>query len=191
LDDLAHFPSGFYEAVVAKDVLEHITRASSLDVLLSFNEWMRIGGELYIQTTSVLGVADRIRKYPSFDHDFGMTICLFGNQAHPGDFHLTGFTERTLVAHLRAAGFEPGPITLVDEWMFAVTAKKVQSWSDVVDASSDDAFVASLFQTALGRAPSASELASRLGELRSDGKARKQVAREVFVSHERLRFCAP
>ncbi len=189
--DLAQFPTSFYDEIVAKDVLEHIRRDESLSVLLRFNDWLSNGGVLHLSTTSILGVADRIRKYASFEHDLGMTICLFGSQAHAGDYHYTGFTERTLAALLVAAGFEPGPFSLADEWMFVVDARKTWSWSaEVSDGGAHAEFVKSLYRRALGRAPRRDELEGFSSELTAGRQTRKEVAHQVYGSHERLLYCA-
>ncbi len=188
--DFKFFPGNFYERLLAKDVLEHIRRLESLDVLLSFNAWMAHGGVLELQTTSILGVADRIRKYPGFDQEFGMTQCLFGTQAHPGDFHFTGFTERTLTAHLRAAGFEVGSFALVDEWMFKVEAKKVSAWNALSTKEMSDAeFVKQAFRQALNREPDEGE-GRGWREALDGGQSRNEVLRLLFGSHERLKMCA-
>jgi hypothetical protein len=190
-DDLAHFPQDHFEVILAKDVLEHVKRAESLQVLLHFNDWLKTGGTLHVQTTSILGVADRMRKYPGFDSEFGMTTCLFGNQMHAGDFHYTGFTETTLLAHLRAAGFEPSRPGLVDEWMFTVDATKVFSWSGwSMDTLSTPEFVLELFERALARTPSDLELRSWILDIDAHHLSRKEAARHVFNSHERLRLHA-
>jgi hypothetical protein len=150
---LAAFPASYYELIVAKDVLEHIPRTLSQRVLLEFNSWLALGGTLELQTSSVLGVAELIRARQDFEFQYGMVNCLFGTQAHPGDFHLTGFTEVTLKVMLLATGYSFGDFGLVDGWMYKLDAKKTKdwfTWSDSIPASDDD-FVQAVFASALER----------------------------------------
>ncbi len=180
------FPSDFYEVIVAKDVLEHIPRLMSLRTLLQFNDWLLDGGRLELQTSSILGVADLLRSRDDFDFHFGMTTCLFGTQAHPGDFHYTGFTERTLKVLLLASNFDlQPPIELVDGWMFRLAATRASSWYAWADESlSDHDFMGSVFNNALGRPPQPHEVTVFL-DLLSRG-TRRAAALEIFSSPERL-----
>lgn len=125
-------PKSHFFEILASDVLEHVPRSESLRNLLIWNELLVQGGCLNIKTTDIISLASRMVSDMSYAAHHGWTICLFGNQAHPGDFHLTGFSEITLEVLLSAAGFEVVTKGQIDEWMFDWTAKKVDSWSDFV-----------------------------------------------------------
>ncbi|MFT3842590.1 MAG: hypothetical protein QM723_36710 [Myxococcaceae bacterium] len=186
LDD---FPTGHYERILAKDVLEHVPRLRSLEVLLRFSDWMVEGGKLELQTTSILGVADRIRKYPGFGSEHGMTQCLFGSQMHPGDFHYTGFTETTLRVMLSAAGFTAGKFELVDEWMFHFEAVKTSSWYRWENGpASDQDFVREVFQAALDR-PAQEQDVTAWGDVVAR-LGRRRAALDLFACPERMHAVA-
>ncbi len=182
------FPPTFYEQVVAKDVLEHLPRAQSWRLLLHFNDWLRPGGVLELQTSSILGVASLLETKSNFDHQFGMVTCLFGSQAHPGDFHLTGFTEITLKVMLLASGFEFGDFGLVDGWMFRVDARKTAPWFRWSGRESEQGFLTEVFGDALGRGPQPHEVEVFNQICRSQG--RRAAAIEIFSSYEHLRRVA-
>lgn len=185
---MAAFPTAFYEHIVAKDVLEHLPRALSWRLLLRFSDWLRPDGVLELQTSSILGVARLLEKQRDFDHQFGMVTCLFGNQAHPGDFHLTGFTDITLKVMLLASGFEFGDFDLIDGWMFRVDARKKRTWFEFDRPMTDQAFQTAVFSEALGRAPQPHEVEVFDQLVRTEG--RRAAALEIFASHEHLRQVA-
>ncbi len=190
LGSMGAFPTSFYQTIVAKDVLEHIPRLSSLRMLLLFNDWLATGGKLELQTSSILGVADLLRSRTDFSYHFGMVNCLFGSQMHSGDFHYTGFTETTLKVMLIASGFSFGEFQLVDGWMFKLDAVCSAPWYEWDDSSvlSEQEYCLAVFQSALGRGPNEAEsivftdLLLRLG--------RRGAALEIFSSPERLLMIA-
>ena len=69
-------------------------------------------------------------KRRRFDEHYGWTLCLFGSQAHPGDFHHTGFTELSLKVYLAAAGFELEAFHVNDCWLFDVRRVKAMDWRE-------------------------------------------------------------
>ena len=149
-DNADNLPSNYFEKVLAKDVLEHIPRTQTLAALLQWAQYLKLGSRLELQTSSVYGIVDMMRQQETFEYHYGMTVCMFGSQAHPGDFHYTGFTEQTLKVHLLAAGFMPISIKLEEGWLFHVQAIKYEDWS--VEPDADDK-IAALSWGALGREP--------------------------------------
>ena len=140
-NDFSVLPRGHFRYLVARDVLEHIPRSQSLAALLEWSDLLMMGGQAEVETSSILdALAQMIDKPYATQH--GWTICLFGNQAHPGDYHFTGFTPTTLLTHLHAAGFQPGPITLREGWLISSVATKVEDWTALLSSDLDDeAFV--------------------------------------------------
>lgn len=188
--DLSLLPKHYYEEVYAKDVLEHIPRNESLKMLLEFSSLLRESGELVIQTSSIIHIAEKIQSNPNFADHYGWTICLFGNQAHIGDFHLTGFTERTLTVHLAAAGFEIVSQKLIDEWMFHYVCKKKYSWDAMllncqIGELSDLEFIAEAYKEIFYR-----ELDNQgrvhFSNLLKHGETRRNVLLKIASSPERL-----
>lgn len=139
-----------YELVYARDVLEHIYREKTLETLLNWSDYLKIGGEVELQTSDIVGIIDLIKTDTSWNNHYGMTICMFGNQTIDGDFHYTGFTHKTLQVFMIAAGFEIIDMHTKDGWLLNCRAQKVQDWTN---HNPEDDIVKFAFQSALGRLP--------------------------------------
>ncbi len=187
--DHSAIPHGHYRSVVAKDVLEHIPRTATLEALLEWAAWLRPQGSLYVQTSSILGAADQLRNSKEFALHYGWTLCLFGSQAHPGDFHYTGFTETTLRVYLRAAGFTVESWTMHDGWLFEVNAVKSSEWCPDIRETSDEAFIREAYRHALARDVDPAGLAGGLERLRG-GVSRFNYLKQLFGSPERVHTVA-
>jgi predicted SAM-dependent methyltransferase len=177
------------EEILALDVLEHIPRVQTLGVLLDWAELLGDGGRLVIKTSSIEGVAQQLAADSSFREQYGWTLWLFGSQAHPGDFHLTGFTDTTLRVHLLAAGFDVERIWLADKWLLHAEAVKSSSWSlpatELADLSDED-FVRAVHLDALGREVDDNGLEFLVEELSSGRWNRQQAIRHLMSGPERL-----
>lgn len=180
-DNADDLPTDYFHKVLAKDVLEHIPRTETLSALLQWARYLQLGGRLELQTSSIYGVVDMMRARETFEYHYGMTVCMFGSQAHPGDFHYTGFTVQTLRVHLLAAGFIPISIKLDEGWLFHVQAMKYEDWT-TEPAEGDK--IAFLCDRALGRAPDPHHysLFKNISYL--------EAARIVYGSSERLFYVA-
>lgn len=120
-------PSGYYEEIWAIDVLEHLHRD---DTEVALKEWSRLlkkKGILRLRATSLLDLADLLRRIPEHQVDRQKTIVqnLFGTQAYTGDYHYTGFTRPLMTHYLQEAGFEPQSWDLKEGWMLEVIALKI------------------------------------------------------------------
>jgi predicted SAM-dependent methyltransferase len=187
--DTSAIPRDHFEDVYANDVLEHFPRGQTLGVLLDWASWLKVGGTLRCQTSSIIDLADLFRRSTTFEAHHGLTKCLFGNQAQEGDFHYTGFTEVTLRTQLLAAEFEVQEMALRDGWLFAVRAIKTKAWDGYIAAlagQSDEAFVRETFHRAVDEEPPAAALTSYVGRLKAQSATRWQIAKEVFSSEHRL-----
>ena len=188
-DDYSVIPADAFDEILAHDVLEHIPRAQTASVLFDWARYLTVGGRLIVQTSSITGVAERLNALPDFASQHGWTICLFGNQAHPGDFHLTGFTENTLRVHLLAAGFEVGEFHLDQGWLLGVDAVKSLDWEAAVgidERAKHADFVQALYPTALGREADRDGLTYLTTELKTGRMTRHDAARHLYGSPERL-----
>jgi hypothetical protein len=188
-NDLSPLAGQPFDEVLALDVLEHIPRTQTPGILLEWNDLLATGGRLVLKTSSILGVARQLAHEPSFREQYGWVLCLFGTQAHPGDFHLTGFTETTLRVHLLAAGFRVDRVWLTDRWLLHAEATKAESWTDLVSSSaaqSHAAFVEALYRAALDRSPQPHEVDTLVAELDRGQRDRRAVCRHVYSGAERL-----
>ncbi|MBR8157142.1 DUF4214 domain-containing protein [Burkholderia cenocepacia] len=187
-NNFSNLPRREFQEVLAKDVLEHIPRSSTAAALLEWADLLAPGGTLDLQTSSILGVADLMRQHENYADQANFTIYLFGNQAHPGDFHFTGFTEATLKVHIIAAGFEIDDFSLEDHWLFAVRARKVLDWTELARTGavlSDREFVEEAYSRALFRAPEDFFLRVDLEELESGKLSRRDFLKKLYSSEER------
>lgn len=188
-NDLSVLPRQHFVNVVANDVLEHIPRSQTMSALLEWADLTAASGTLRISTSSILGVA-KIMDGQGCAEQLNWTKCLFGNQAHPGDFHFNGFTEATLRCHLLAAGFRPGEIAVDDGWLFRVSSTKAEDWTELLKADlSDRAFSERVAQVALEREMDEPGLTWCLARL-AGGRPRREVLKHYFASEERLYLMA-
>jgi hypothetical protein len=188
-DDYTVLPADSFDEIMANDVLEHIPRSRTAGVLLDWSEYLVVGGSLHIQTSSILGVAQQMAAAPTYADQAGWTICLFGNQAHPGDFHFTGFTETTLRVHLLAGGYDVGEFRTDDGWLLSVDATKRMSWSAIVDETSgatDAEFTQAIYRFAFDRDADETGLAYFGAELGSRRLSRGRAVHHLLASPERL-----
>jgi hypothetical protein len=183
-NDLSQLPDGYFEEIRAWDVLEHIPHASTVTALLDWSALLKIGGKLVLQTSSIYGVVDEMRKSPSFETEYNWTKCLFGNQAHPGDFHYCGFTESTLRVFLRAAGFDARSFTLADGWLLGCVTTKVESWTDLLNLS-DEEMMRSAYRRFLRREITPQTLSDYLRIMQTGG-SRRSLVRELAAAPEHL-----
>lgn len=188
-NDLSAIPRNHFDEVLARDVLEHIPRPQALAVVLEWVDMLRTDGVLKVQTSSIEGVAERLAALPSFADHYAWTLCLFGNQAHPGDFHFNGFTNRSLHVHLLAAGLQVDGIWLEDQWLLSAQGTKTASWTDALDGTdtmSVDEFVAHVFRAALGRDPDDLGGTHLRRELDRGRLTRREALKMLMSSPERL-----
>lgn len=83
--------------------LEHVGTKDVAKVLAEWHRALRTGGKLTVEVPDLDYVC---RFWLSRENpDWAMEL-LFGNQAHPGEYHMTGFDENRLRLCLAAAGFE-------------------------------------------------------------------------------------
>lgn len=124
--DLSMLPDSYYEEIYAKDVLEHIPRNKTEKTLKEWSRLLKDGGKIFIQTSNVINLAEMLKRveYSKYEFQQSMLQCLFGTQAHEGDFHYYGFTASQLSNMMKNVGFFDFKLGNVDHWMITVTAKK-------------------------------------------------------------------
>lgn len=188
IGDLSSLPKHHFEEVYAKDVLEHIPRVKSLEALLEFSSLLRDEGKLVIQTTSITQVAKKLIENPLFPEQFGWTICMFGNQVHPGDFHYTGFTDTSLTVHLVSAGFKIVQKSMVEDWLMNFKSIKIEAWDDLLtihQQSSTEVFLAAAYLRFFER-PLDEVGKQHFGGRIEKGESRRAVLLDIASSPEKL-----
>lgn len=152
---LEALPDEYFEHVLAEDVLEHIPRLRTRNVLKEWNRILALGGVLELQVPDVIGLARLLeakRKSPREQEH--LLKCLFGTQAYEGDFHYTGFTDTLLRALLAETGFSVDSLISRDRWLLRARARKVaHSPIDELYRLDGEMFVSAAYRELLGREP--------------------------------------
>jgi hypothetical protein len=125
---LPMLPTGWFEEIVANDVLEHIERTRTDAVLAEWARLLAADGRLQLRVPSLLHLAMLLiaPENRGADRASQLIHLLFGTQAYTGDYHLTSFTAATLERHLAVAGLIAHGVGMRDGWMFEVLASRVQ-----------------------------------------------------------------
>ena len=124
--DLGMLPSGYYEELIAQDVLEHLPRT---EVLAALREWSRLlapGGQLVLRVPDIIGLAKLLAERQDLAEQEILLQNLYGTQAYSGDFHFFGFTEVVLRHYLALAGLEVAELRHRDQWLFDAVAVRVE-----------------------------------------------------------------
>lgn len=97
-------PDNCADGILASDILEHFSHRETGIIL---REWARVlkpGGELVVRCPSLYL---QIKAYWNgiWDADVA-SYMIFGGQTNPGDYHCTGFDEKSMRKYLTSAGLE-------------------------------------------------------------------------------------
>lgn len=192
---IGFLPSKYYDEIVAQDVLEHLPRTDTLRTLAHWNRPLRMGGKIVLRLPSVLGIADLLtrRENQNLAKQEWLIQCLFGTQAYTGDFHFTSFTPMLLEEYLKAAGFRTLRMDLLHDWLFDVTAEKVEhievpsvrDFKELIDVQGDEEeFVRLCYREILRRDADPGGANYFLSGLRSNSMTRQVVIDMMIGSPE-------
>jgi hypothetical protein len=186
ITNLQLLPSAYYEYAIAKDVLEHIQRLKIRNTLKEWNRILKIGGVLELQVPNVIGLLTLLTKKENKSPIMQEKLlqCLFGTQGYDGDFHYFGFTDIVIKSLLESTGFVIEQITIKDEWLFLIRARKTfDCHIEEIFYLNDKDFVTEVYKIFLGRLPDESGLQYYLKILK-DGIAREAVIESIKNSEE-------
>lgn len=125
--EMTSLPSGWFDEILALDVLEHLPRVETDRALAEWTRLLRPGGTIRIRVPSYLHLVERLLcagNYDSDEHHRSTMHLAYGTQAHGGDFHHTCFTPLSLREYLARAGLGVREADIMDGWMFEVVAVK-------------------------------------------------------------------
>lgn len=189
-NDYSVIPKNHYREILANDVLEHIEREKTFVVLLEWATYLKLGGVLSMQTSSVVDIVKNLQQKDTFEHHQLWLHMLFGTQAKEGDYHLNSFTKSTLKTLLGAAGFDITHLSLRDRWLFQVEAQKISDWTQELNRLSkvtkdNQDFLDIAYRELLGRQIDKEGLEHNLNAL-NNGTPRIAILKQLYVSKERL-----
>lgn len=125
--DLNMLPSEYFEEIIAFDILEHIERTKTIEVLFEWNRLLLNDGLLKLQVPSLIDLVEMLKKNQNnISKSMELIQACFGTQNYTGDYHYTSFTRQLILHQLSESGFELIELTLKDSWLFECTAKKVK-----------------------------------------------------------------
>ncbi len=185
--DLAAFPSGYYDELIAQDVLEHVTRLDVRKALFEWNRVLAIGGKIFVRTTELGGLVRllEVPEHQGIEDQERLIQTIFGTQAYTGDFHLSGFTEPLFRFYMWEAGFELSSLSLHEGAFLDGWARKTRhlGFEHVEVTAGDPAFVKAVCEQVLGRAPTADEMGLNF----AGGAERRQFVMTLLLSDEAKR----
>lgn len=82
-------PDGAVAGIACSNALEHVQQSLVVPTLQEWNRLLTSGGRLELMVPDLEWACQWFLDHPSLG--WNMDI-LYGNQQHPGEFHLTGFT---------------------------------------------------------------------------------------------------
>jgi len=182
-------PTGYYQYILANDILEHIPRLKTRSTLREWSRLLNIGGTLELQIPDVIGLLSLLKKpeNQTLEKHEELLRCLFGTQCYNGDFHFIGFTEITIKSALLDAGFTTTSLEPLDGWLFNVKAIKIQNptHDGLIDIEKDDDFLFAAFMQLLKRKPDHDGFVHYKTQL-SKGMEREAIVENIKGSEEYL-----
>jgi hypothetical protein len=186
---LNDFPSGYYEEIIAQDVLEHFKRVDTRKAFYEWNRVLALGGSLYVRTTYLNGLL-RMLESPDFqtiELQELLVHCLFSTQVYEGDFHLTAFTEPLFRFYLWETGFEITELRVQGDWLFEAHARKVTDYSfaELESEANIRRFVKDAYRQILFRRADQVGLTHFSKALETNVMTRREVIKYLLHSDER------
>jgi len=149
-------PSSYYQFALANDILEHIPRLKTRNVVKEWNRILQINGKLELRVPSAIHLLLLLKRKENraIEKQERIIQCLFGTQSYLGDFHYTSFTKELITDILNVAGFSVESIIVKDKWLYVVTARKVENRrvDDIFFAGKEE-FIEAVYKKLLRRNP--------------------------------------
>lgn len=182
---LPMLPPETFDEILAQDVLEHFERAKSGPAL---REWARLlapEGILHVRVPSLFGMFELLARpeYREPARAEEIIHLMYGTQAYTGDYHLAGFTARTLDDQLRKAGLLVCGATILHGWLFDVRARKTDYLRDAAE------FVQSAYFSILDRPADPGGLAT-FSEALAEGRMTRGAVEDALRNSAEARFLA-
>lgn len=110
-------PIGSIDEIRLHHVFEHFSRVTALSLLIKWQDWLKVGGLLRMETPDLLGSAHTFMSTKSYKVRMGIARALAGDQSSPWGYHIDHWFPERFERTLGALGF-------------AVMETKSTSWSN-------------------------------------------------------------
>ncbi len=102
-----NFPAHSVDEIRLHHVFEHFDRVTALGLLVTWHEWLKVGGKLHIETPDLIGSAKTLLSDASLKTKIGVVRHLAGDQADKWAFHTDHWFGQRLEHTLSQLGFGP------------------------------------------------------------------------------------
>jgi FkbM family methyltransferase len=100
-----NFPCGSVDEIWLHHVFEHFNRVTALAMLIKWHQWLKIGGNLHIETPDLMGSAKTLVSNGSWRRKMAVVRHLVGDQAADWGYHIEQWFPERFVRTLRALGY--------------------------------------------------------------------------------------
>lgn len=187
--NLSMLPSGYYEEIIAQDILEHLQRSRTKPTLAEWNRLLKNNGILKLRVPNLIGLLSLFLKEESQNvkKQEELIQCCFGTQAYEGDYHYTSFTDLLLKHYLIETGFSILKMSRKDEWLFEVIAQKAGECSRdaLLSITDQKEFLVKAYLAVLLREPDDEGLAYYTSRMNIDHVTKEDILNSLLNSDER------
>jgi|GEM_PF-786031 len=100
-----HFPPQSVDEIRLHHVFEHFNRVTALAMLIKWQQWLKIGGKLHIETPDLMGSAEILVSNHSWPVKMGTVRHLAGDQAASWAYHVDHWFPERYQHTLKLLGF--------------------------------------------------------------------------------------
>jgi len=129
-------PNHYFDEIIAQDVWEHFEREKTQPTLAEWARLLSDTGFLWVRVPSTLHLVEMLvaAEQRGPDEVRNVLHLMYGTQAYPGDYHLTGFTPSILIDHFSSVGLVITEVHLLHGWLYEITARRsgtlVSTWPE-------------------------------------------------------------
>ena len=99
------FPAGSVDEVRLHHVFEHFNRVTALAMLIKWQNWLKIGGKLHIETPDLVGSAKTLLSESSWKTKMGVVRHIAGDQSSSWAYHIDHWFPERFEQTLNLLGF--------------------------------------------------------------------------------------
>jgi hypothetical protein len=132
--NLPMLPNRYFDEIIAQDVWEHFERDKTRPALAEWARLLSDSGFLWVRIPSMLHLAEMLVAAEEHGPDKVRAVLhlVYGTQAYPGDYHLTGFTSSVLADLFSSVELVITEVYLYQGWLYEITARRrgvpVSNW---------------------------------------------------------------